>query len=221
MEFATVKTLFRFEGLNRVPVQEVLAGDIAVVSGFDEMSIGDTLCDPECVEPLPAIVLDEPTISMVFYVNNSPFAGLDGDYVTSRQILGRLEKAAARDVALQLAPTGSADAFEALFTAPTLHEILEHDDGKMIGRINPTREALTHYGHHLSLMASNEKRMRNSFRDADWDALARLWAEFYPPKYHVDAALLKQNTVECPVFDWGASVIEVMDDETLGFVAVK
>jgi predicted N-acetyltransferase YhbS len=63
--------------------------------------------------------------------------------------------------------------------------------------------------------------MRISFRDADWEALARLWAEFYPPKYHVDAALLKQNTVECPVFDWGASVIEVMDDETLGFVAVK
>jgi GTP-binding protein len=112
VEYATIKNLFRFEGLNRVPVPSVLAGDIAVVSGFEEMSIGDTLCDPESVEPLPAIVLDEPTISMVFYVNNSPFAGLDGDYVTSRQILGRLEKASARDVALQLAPTGSADAFE-------------------------------------------------------------------------------------------------------------
>ncbi len=112
VEFATIKNLFHYEGLNRVPVQTVMAGDIAVVSGFEEMAIGDTLCDPDHVEPLPAIVLDEPTISMVFYVNNSPFAGLDGDYVTSRQILGRLEKASARDVALQLAPTGSADAFE-------------------------------------------------------------------------------------------------------------
>jgi len=63
--------------------------------------------------------------------------------------------------------------------------------------------------------------MRISFREADWEALARLWAEHYPPKYRVDAKLLKQNTVECPVFDWGASAIEVMDDETLGFVMVK
>ena len=63
-------------------------------------------------EPLPSIELDEPTISMVFYVNNSPFAGQEGDYVTSRQILARLERAATRDVALQLAQTDSADAFE-------------------------------------------------------------------------------------------------------------
>ncbi len=110
--FAVIKTLFRFEGLSRVPVTSVAAGDIAVVSGIDDLAIGDTLCDPEHIEPLPAILLDEPTISMVFYVNNSPFAGQEGDYVTSRQILARLEKASARDVALQLAPTGSADAFE-------------------------------------------------------------------------------------------------------------
>ncbi|HVT13042.1 MAG TPA: GNAT family N-acetyltransferase [Fimbriimonadaceae bacterium] len=63
--------------------------------------------------------------------------------------------------------------------------------------------------------------MRISFRDADWDALARLWADFYPERYHVDANLLRINTVESPVFDWGASAIEVMDDETLGFVIVK
>lgn len=63
--------------------------------------------------------------------------------------------------------------------------------------------------------------MRISFREADWDALARLWAEFYPERYHVDADLLRINTVECPTFDWGASAIEVMDDETLGFVVVK
>ncbi len=63
--------------------------------------------------------------------------------------------------------------------------------------------------------------MRITFREADWEALARLWAKFYPPRYHVDADLLKLNTVECPVFDWGASSIEVMDNETLGFVMVK
>jgi predicted N-acetyltransferase YhbS len=63
--------------------------------------------------------------------------------------------------------------------------------------------------------------MRISFRQADWEALARLWSDFYPEALKVDADLLRQNTVECPVFDWGASSIEVMDEETLGFVAVK
>ncbi|MEM9803600.1 MAG: GTP-binding protein, partial [Planctomycetota bacterium] len=106
------KKLFRYEGLQRVPADEVVCGDIAIVTGIEELGIGDTLCDPEHVEPLPAIELDEPTISMVFYVNNSPFAGQEGDYVTSRQILARLERAATRDVALQLAETDSADAFE-------------------------------------------------------------------------------------------------------------
>ncbi|MEM9378974.1 MAG: translational GTPase TypA [Planctomycetota bacterium] len=106
------KKLFRYEGLQRVATDEVVCGDIAIVTGVEELGIGDTLCDPEHVEPLPAIELDEPTISMVFYVNNSPFAGQEGDYVTSRQILARLERAATRDVALQLSPTDSADAFE-------------------------------------------------------------------------------------------------------------
>ena len=106
------KKLFRYEGLERVPTETVAPGDIAIVTGIEELGIGDTLCHPEHVEPLPAIELDEPTISMVFYVNNSPFAGQEGDYVTSRQILGRLERAATRDVALQLARTDAADAYE-------------------------------------------------------------------------------------------------------------
>ncbi|MFT5154612.1 MAG: GTP-binding protein, partial [Planctomycetota bacterium] len=110
--FVTVKSLFRYEGLDRVAVEVVEAGDIAVVGGIDDLFIGDTLCHPEHLEPLPAIELDEPTISMVFYVNNSPFAGKEGKFVTSRQILARLEKAGLRDVALQLEMTGSADAFE-------------------------------------------------------------------------------------------------------------
>jgi len=106
------KKLFRYEGLNRVAADTVQCGDIAIVTGIEELSIGDTLCHPEHIEPLPAIEMDEPTISMVFYVNNSPFAGQEGDFVTSRQILARLERAGARDVALQLAPTSTADAFE-------------------------------------------------------------------------------------------------------------
>jgi len=107
-----VKNLFRYEGLKRIAVEEVHAGDIAMVTGIDEIGVGDTLCPIETIEPLPAIPMDEPTLSMVFYVNNSPFAGQEGRYVTSRQIWARLEKAAARDVALVLSETSSAEAFE-------------------------------------------------------------------------------------------------------------
>jgi len=107
-----IKNLFRYEGLERMAAEEVTAGDIAVVTGIDELGIGDTQCDPEHIEPLPAIAIDEPTISMEFCVNTSPFAGTEGKYVTSRQILARLQRAALRDVALQLADTGSADSFE-------------------------------------------------------------------------------------------------------------
>ncbi|MEM7516394.1 MAG: GTP-binding protein, partial [Planctomycetota bacterium] len=88
-----IKNLFRYEGLKRVPVEEVSCGDIAVVTGIDDLGIGDTLCPIENPEPLPAIAMDEPTISMVFSVNNSPFAGREGKFVTSRQILDRLNKA--------------------------------------------------------------------------------------------------------------------------------
>lgn len=106
------KKLFRYEGLQRVAADTVACGDIAIVTGIEELGIGDTLCHPDHIEPLPAIELDEPTISMVFYVNSSPFAGQEGDFVTSRQILSRLERAGTRDVALQLAMTDAADAFE-------------------------------------------------------------------------------------------------------------
>lgn len=107
-----VKSLFRFEGLERKPVEKVFAGDIAVVAGIDELSIGDTLCPLDSKDPLPAIKVDEPTISMVFQVNDSPFSGLEGEYVTSRHVRSRLERAALRDVALQLADTDSAEAIE-------------------------------------------------------------------------------------------------------------
>ncbi len=109
---STIKQLMRYEGLQRVTTAEVLAGDIAIVGGIDELRIGDTLCPPDAPNPLPAIRLEEPTISMVFQVNNSPFAGKEGQYVTSRQIWSRLELAALRDVALVVGPTPSPDSFE-------------------------------------------------------------------------------------------------------------
>ncbi|MEZ5979572.1 MAG: translational GTPase TypA [Planctomycetota bacterium] len=108
----TVKNLYRFSGLRRLPADQVLAGDIAVVAGIDELKIGDTLCPVDEPDPLPAIRLDEPTISMVFQVNDSPFAGREGDFVTSRQVMSRLEKAALRDAALQLGSTERTDSFE-------------------------------------------------------------------------------------------------------------
>ncbi len=109
---ASVKQLMRFEGLQRVATSEVVAGDIAILGGIDEIKIGDTLCPPDMPNPLPAIRLEEPTISMVFQVNNSPFAGKEGQFVTSRQISARLELASLRDVALIVAPTATPDSFE-------------------------------------------------------------------------------------------------------------
>ena len=107
-----VKSLFRYEGLERVATEEVLAGDIAVVAGIEELAIGDTLCPLESPDPLPAIEVDEPTISMVFCINDSPFSGREGRYVTSRHLIARLERAALRDVALTIVPTDRADAYE-------------------------------------------------------------------------------------------------------------
>ena len=99
-----IKNLYRYEGLEKVAVDEVAAGDIAIVAGVEELSIGDTLCPVDGPDPLPAIRLDEPTMSMVFQVNDSPFAGREGRFVTSRQVQARLERAALRDVALELEP---------------------------------------------------------------------------------------------------------------------
>ena len=108
----TVKDLQRYEGLERVAVEEVLAGDIAIIAGVEDLSIGDTICHVEHPDPLPAIMLDEPTISMMFQVSNSPFAGKEGRFVTSRQILARLERAAMRDVALKVSLSSAGDAYE-------------------------------------------------------------------------------------------------------------
>ncbi|MBL8896002.1 MAG: translational GTPase TypA [Planctomycetes bacterium] len=108
---ATVRQLFTFEDLKRVPTNEVQAGGIAAISGFDDINIGDGLGDPTTTWSLPPILIDEPTISMIFGVNDGPLAGREGKYVTSRQIQGRIDKAALADAALRVEQTEKSDQY--------------------------------------------------------------------------------------------------------------
>ena len=108
----TVTELFIFDKLGRAPVVKVTAGDICAVTGIGEVEIGDTLTDPENPDPLPLIDIDLPTISMVFQVNNSPFAGQDGKFVTSRQLRQRLYKELESNVALRVEDLPEAGSFE-------------------------------------------------------------------------------------------------------------
>ncbi len=101
-----------YHGLNRVEVEEADAGDIICVTGMEGLGISDTLCDPQCVEALPLLSVDEPTVSMTFQVNNSPFAGREGKFVTSRNIKDRLDKELIHNVALRVEPTDSPDRFK-------------------------------------------------------------------------------------------------------------
>jgi len=98
-------------GVERVPVEEATAGDIVCITGIDALNISDTLCSPETVEALPQLTVDEPTVSMTFQVNDSPFAGLEGKYVTSRNIKERLDRELLHNVALKVEPGESADRF--------------------------------------------------------------------------------------------------------------
>ena len=100
-----------FLGLERVEVPEARAGDIIAFTGIDKLGISDTLCDPTCVEALPPLSVDEPTISMTFQVNNSPFCGREGKFVTSRQIRERLERELVHNVALRVEDTEDPDKF--------------------------------------------------------------------------------------------------------------
>ncbi len=99
-------------GLERTEVDQASAGDIVAITGMDVLNISDTLCDPQNVEALPALSVDEPTVSMTFQVNNSPFAGNDGKYVTSRQIRERLDQELKHNVALQVEDTENPDKFK-------------------------------------------------------------------------------------------------------------
>jgi GTP-binding protein len=103
--------IFGFLGLQRIEVSEAQAGDIVCFTGIEGLNISDTICDPDAVEALAPLSVDQPTVSMTFQVNNSPFAGRDGKFVTSRQIKERLEKELIHNVALRVEETGEADKF--------------------------------------------------------------------------------------------------------------
>ncbi len=107
-----ITKLYTFEGLKRTETHEALLGDIVSVSGISDLNIGETICSPEKVEALPFVKIDEPTVSMLFMVNNSPFAGQDGKYVTSRNIRDRLFKEIETNVAMKVEETDSADTFK-------------------------------------------------------------------------------------------------------------
>jgi GTP-binding protein len=108
---AKILQVLGFMGLERVEVQEASAGDIVCITGVSPIYISDTLCDPAAVEALPPLQVDEPTVSMTFQVNTSPFAGKEGKYVTSRQISDRLQRELIANVALRVAPGDSPEKF--------------------------------------------------------------------------------------------------------------
>jgi len=108
---AKVNQVFSFQGLERVPVAEAPAGEIVQFTGIDELAIGCTLCDPEHLDALPALKVDEPTLTMNFQVNSSPFAGTEGKFITSRQIRERLMRELFTNVALRVEDTADADVF--------------------------------------------------------------------------------------------------------------
>lgn len=104
--------VLEYLGLERTEVPVASAGNIVAISGIEELKISDTLCDPSCVEALPALSVDEPTVSMTFQVNTSPFAGREGKFVTSRKIRERLEKELLHNVALRVEDTADPDKFK-------------------------------------------------------------------------------------------------------------
>ncbi|MDE6763568.1 MAG: translational GTPase TypA, partial [Oscillospiraceae bacterium] len=106
-----IVTLYQIEGLNRVPADEAKVGDIVWISGIENITIGDTLCDQSSYEPIPFVKISEPTVEMTFSVNDSPFAGREGKFVTSRQLRERLFKEILRDVSLRVNETENTDSF--------------------------------------------------------------------------------------------------------------
>lgn len=107
-----ITKLYQFEGLKRVECESATVGDLVCVSGIADLNIGETVCSMDCVEPLPFVKIDEPTVSMNFMVNNSPFAGREGKFVTSRNIRDRLFKEVETNVAMRVEETDSADTFK-------------------------------------------------------------------------------------------------------------
>ncbi len=106
-----IVSLLQIQGLNRVPVQEATVGDIVWISGIENITIGDTICATDAPEPLPFVKISEPTVEMTFSVNDSPFAGREGKFVTSRQLRERLFRELLKDVSLRVEETDSTDSF--------------------------------------------------------------------------------------------------------------
>lgn len=109
---AKIVNLYQIDGLNRVPVESAKAGDIVCISGIADITIGDTVCDPENIEPLPFVKISEPTVEMTFSVNNGPFAGKEGKFVTSRHLRERLMRELLKDVSLRVHDTDSTESFK-------------------------------------------------------------------------------------------------------------
>ncbi|MDR1629868.1 MAG: translational GTPase TypA [Oscillospiraceae bacterium] len=109
---AKVSRLYMFEGLKRVEVDKAQAGDLVAIAGIEDLNIGETACAPECIEPLPFVKIDAPTISMNFIVNDSPFAGKEGKFVTSRNIRARLFKEVETNVSMRVEETENTDTFK-------------------------------------------------------------------------------------------------------------
>jgi len=109
---AKAVSMYEFQGLGKVPITEATAGNIIAMSGIVDITIGDTICDPDCVEPLPFVKISAPTVEMTFCVNDSPYAGREGKYVTSRQLRDRLFRETLKDVSLRVTEIeGAMDAF--------------------------------------------------------------------------------------------------------------
>ena len=108
---AKITRLYRYEGLKRVEVDEAPCGDIVCVAGVEGLNVGETVCDPACVEPLPFVKIDEPTVSMMFMLNDSPFAGREGTYVTGRNLRDRLFTEVKTNISMRVEETGTTDSF--------------------------------------------------------------------------------------------------------------
>ena len=146
-----VTAIYQFDGVKRSPVEVANVGDIVSFSGIENVNIGNTVCDPLAIEPIPFVKISEPTVEMTFSVNNSPFAGREGKFVTSRQIRERLYRELLRDVSLQVHDTDSADSFKVMgrgemhlsilietmrregyeFQVSTPHALLKEVDGQL------------------------------------------------------------------------------------------
>jgi len=117
-----VVNIFAYEGLKRVPLTEATAGDIVCIAGSPDVTIGDTICDKTQVEAIPFVKISEPSVQMTFSVNNSPFAGKEGKYCTSRHLRDRLYKESIKDLSLKVFDTDSADSFTVLREAKCIFQ---------------------------------------------------------------------------------------------------